>query len=194
VTLNPDDTELDALAAQARAVRQLDEPALRALVGRAHGGERQALRDLVEQQLASVLDAALAQRDTDLEVGELYQEGSIAAMVAVEEYVARDGRPAGLRDYVHRVVAAHLETVVERDKARRHDEERLLADAQLVEAAELVLRRELGRNATPTEVAARLDWPPERVEAIELMLGAAREIFDTEIALYLDDDEDRGQG
>ena len=187
---NPDDTELDALASQARAVIPLGEAGIGRLISAAHGGDQQAQRDLVEQQLGAVLDAALAQRATDLDVGELYQEGSIAAMVAVDEYVAREGRAAGLRGYVHRVVAAHLEMVVERDKTRRSDEQRLLADAQLVEAAEIVLRRELGRPATPVEVAARLEWPPERVEAIDQMLGAAREIFDSEIALYLDDTDD----
>jgi hypothetical protein len=90
---------------------------------------------------------------------------------------------------VQKVVGAHLDDVVEREKERHAAEAKLVEDAQLVEAAELVLRREMRRMPTAVEVAARLEWPPERVEAIELMLASAREIFDGEIAQYLDDGE-----
>lgn len=184
-----DDTELDALAAQVRSVPRLSDEEISGLISAAHDGDQEARRNLVEQQLATVLDAAMASRDTDLDVGELYQEGSVAATVAVEEYVSREGRAAGLRGYVERVVSTHLDDVVARDKARHEEEEKLIADARLVESAELVLRRELGRSPTPVEVAARLQWPPEKVEAIDQILAAARELFDEEIALYLDEDD-----
>lgn len=189
MSVEPDDTELDALAAQVRSFPHLDDIELMGLLDAAHDGDQEAQRYLVEQQLGSVLDAALAHRGGGIDVVELYQEGSVAATIAVEEYVVRGGRPDGMRHYVDRVVGAHLDSIIERETLRQQDERKLVEEVQLVESAEIVLRRELGRQPTPTEVAARLEWPPERVEALDQMLHVAREIFDSDIALYLDDDE-----
>jgi hypothetical protein len=45
---------------------------------------------------------------------ELFQEGSVAAVAAVDEYLCRDAGIAGLAGHVRRMVATHLDLMVER--------------------------------------------------------------------------------
>ncbi|MDQ2959809.1 MAG: hypothetical protein M3R48_01970 [Candidatus Dormibacteraeota bacterium] len=186
----PDDTELDALSAQVRAFTPLPE----AEVGRLLAETRNApmgggAARLVEQSLAQVLDAVLGRRAPGIDVMDLYQEGSVAATVAVGEYAARGGEPAGLRPYVARVVNTFLDDVVEREEVQRVADALLVEQAKLAEAAELTLRRALGREPTTLELAGVLQWPPERVEVVVDALRLARARYDSEIVEYLDDDE-----
>jgi DNA-directed RNA polymerase specialized sigma subunit len=186
----PDDTELDALSAQVRAFAPLPDTEVERLLGEvraAPGGGGAAL--LVEQSLAQVLDAVLGRRATGIDVMDLYQEGSVAATVAVGEYAARGGGAAGLRTYVARVVNAFLDDVVEREEAQRVADALLVEQAKLAEAAELTLRRTLEREPTILELAGLLQWPPERVEVVVDALHLARARYDSEIVEYLDDDE-----
>lgn len=182
-----DDTELDALAAQVRGFPVLDHSTLAGLLSEARSGVADARVRLIEQQLPAVLAAALAHRSSSVDVLDLYQEGSVAATVAVEEYVVHDGDAAGLRAYVARVVSRHLDNLIEREEEQRRADARLVDDAELLQAAELVLRRELRRPATAVEVGARLGWSAARVDEVGHMLVSAREGFDEEILQYLDE-------
>ncbi|MBV8193978.1 MAG: hypothetical protein JOY80_00470, partial [Candidatus Dormibacteraeota bacterium] len=135
-----------------------------------------------------VLDESLARRDRGVDVIDLYQEGTLAAIVAVTEYSSRGGAAAGLRGYVTRVVAAHLDDAIEEVELDRKADEAFVRDAQLYETAEVSLRRELGRSATATELAAALEWPEERVTVVAEAVMNARELWDSEIVEYLDDE------
>lgn len=187
MTSRPDDTVLDALSAQARAYPELPEHEVEDLLV-AGRSAREPQRSLVEHHLSLVLDSAIAHRDRGVELFDLFQEGSVAATVAVEEYVGRGGSAAGLRAYLARVVDAHLESVIEQQEAAKAEERRMVEDAQLLETAEITLRKRLGREATPTEIAAMLEWSKERVDLVGQMLVSAREIFDEDILQYLDDE------
>jgi DNA-directed RNA polymerase sigma subunit (sigma70/sigma32) len=182
-----DDTLLDFLAAQVRAHPELSAQRADELIAAAHDGDSAARDALVQHSLGPVLDEAVAHADRGLEVVDLYQEGSVAATVAIDALVERRGSGAHLSRYIRKVVAAHLDSVVEREEALAAEEALIVRDAQLLEAAEVTLRRRLGRRPTDIEVAAVLDWPPERVELVSRMLATARETFDEEIAEYLDD-------
>jgi DNA-directed RNA polymerase specialized sigma subunit len=150
---------------------------------------------LVEQQLGTVLAAVLARRRPDLDVMDLYQEGSIAATVAVAEYVARGGPPQGLQPYVKRLVEKFLDGVIEREAAQRVADALLVENVKLLEAADLVLRSRFEREPTTLELAAALNWTPEAVEVVGASLRLAREQYDAEIIEYLDDaDDETGDG
>jgi RNA polymerase sporulation-specific sigma factor len=193
MSVRDDDTELDALASLARTRPALSGPVLDGLIAAAHGGDHQARADLVEHSLSAVLAEAVAHRNRGVEVTDLFQEGSVAAVVAVEEYVERAGPGADLGPYVRHVVAGHLDRLVEREQALAAEAAALVEDTRLLEVAQVALRQELGHEPTSIELAAVLLWPIERVELIAETLATARERFDSEIVEYLDDEDDGTQ-
>lgn len=185
-----DDSPLDALAAQARSYPPLPHDQVAELLGRVHDrrGEAAATATLVRHHLAVVLDAALERRDRGLEVGDLYQEGSVAVVTAIDEYARRSGEPAGLRAYVSRVVALYLDAALEREEEERKAGEAFVRDAQTYELVEVELRHRLAREPTSTEMAAALEWSVEHTEMVAEMLGEARALNDESLVPYLDDD------
>jgi len=185
-----DDTELDALAAQVRAFPPMSAQETGWLLTAARDGSDSARERLVDQQLRRALDEAITRGNRGLEVVDLYQEGALAAVVAVSEYASRGGPPAGLGAYVSRVIGTHLEDVLEEAARERESENALVRDAELYETAEVALSHELGRSATVVELAALLEWPEERVALVGEMLNTAREMYDADIVQYLDDESD----
>ena len=185
-----DDTVLDALAVHAKMHPELSEEAADHLIAAARAGDAAARGMLVAHSLGSVFDQAVAHRDHGIEGVDLFQEGSVAATVAVDEYVARGGSGARLAVYVRRVVGNHLDQVVEREKAASAEASAIIEDTRLLEAALTTIRQRMGREPTETELAALLQWAPERVELIAGVLATARERFDTEIVQYLDSEVD----
>jgi DNA-directed RNA polymerase sigma subunit (sigma70/sigma32) len=183
-----DDTELDSIAAQARswAALSLDDVAL-LLADVRERGDGQARERLVEHHLGIALDEALARGDRGIELADLYQEGTLATLVAVAEFAERAGRPTGLAAYVARVVGTHLEHVIEAAELERRSSEAFVRDAELYEVAEVALRQKLERPATTTELAAILEWPEERVVIVGDMLNAARKLADADLTQYLDE-------
>jgi DNA-directed RNA polymerase sigma subunit (sigma70/sigma32) len=187
----PDDTELDAIAAQVRSVRPLPEAELVVLLERARSAPSELTTGrLVEQHLAAVLDAVLARRGQGVDLMDLYQEGSIAATVAVGEFAVRGGDPAALRGYVARVVDTFLDDVIKREAAQKLADALLVEQVKLLEAAEVLVRRRLEREPTTLELAAALEWTPDTVEVVRAVLHTAREAYDTEIVDFLDDADD----
>lgn len=186
--MKSDDGDLTSLTAQVRSYPPLDLPEVgRLLPAAAVAGPEQ--ERLVQDQLGVGLDEALARRDRGVEVIDLYQEASVAAIVAVAQYSARGGAPDGLRHYVSRVIGAHLEDAIEQAELDRNADEAFARDAEAYEAAEVSLRHELARSATTTELAAQLQWPEERVALVADAVNRARELWDSEIVDYLDDDD-----
>ena len=185
------DTELDAIAAQARSHPPLPPAELAPLLleARAQPGGTASGR-LVEHHLTVALDEALARRGRGVPVGDLYQEASIALVVAIEEYAAREGDAQGLRAYVDRVVALHLEAALEKEATAVAAELAMVRDTELLSVAEVRLRRELGRAATALELGGLLMWPPERVETVSAVLHQAQGQYDLELLEFLDDVED----
>jgi DNA-directed RNA polymerase sigma subunit (sigma70/sigma32) len=190
-----DDTELDAIAAQVRSFAPMPNAELMSLLDdarRSPSGD--AMGRLVEQQLGTVLDAVLARRGQGVDLMDLYQEGSIAATVAVREYATRGGAAPGLRAYVVRVVDTFLDDVIKREAAQRLAGAMLVEQVKLLEVAEIALRRRLEREPTTLELAAALEWMPETVEVVGAALHQARDAFDTDIVDFLDDLDDSDAG
>lgn len=188
------DSPLDTIAAQARSYPPLPDAEVAELLGRVqeHRGAGAATATLVRHHLALALDAALERRDQGLEVGDLYQEGSVAVVTAIDEYARRGGDAAGLRPYVRRVVELHLDAAVEREAEERAAGEAFVRDAQRYELAEADLRHRLSRDPTPVEIAAALEWSVEHVDTVAEMLAEARALNDEALLPYLDDDAPDG--
>ncbi len=196
-TRHTDDTVLDALAAEVRANPPLGAAEVAALLARArtdpHG---EAAAALVEHHLFLCLEVALKKPSAQLEVADLFQEGSVALVAAVSDYAEAGGDAAGLREHLRTAVSRHVDAVAA-EAARRHDDdEAFVRDIRLLEAAEVELRHRLGRDATAREVAAILEWEEERVAVVAAMLSEARALNDASLLAYLDDldDVDRAAG
>lgn len=188
-----EDSPLDAIAAQVRAYPPLPLDEVDALLQRTHTtGGNAAAAELVRHHLSVALDAALQRKDKGLDVGDLYQEGSIAVVTAVDEYAQRGGNAAGLRSYVERVVALHLDAALEREAGEREAGEAFVRDAQRYELVEVEMRHRLDRQPTPVEMAAALEWSVEHVETVAEMLSEARALNDESLLPYLDDTEESG--
>jgi DNA-directed RNA polymerase sigma subunit (sigma70/sigma32) len=184
-----DRLEVAELREQVRSYGTIEPAEVSRLLADVRGDEASPSRQrLVEHHLEIALDEAELHSDRGIEVGDLFQEGTLAVMAAVQEYAVRDGPASGLAAFTRRVVAAHLDAVVEAAELEQRSEEAFVRDAQLLEIAEVGMRRRLGREATPTELASLLEWPPERVEIMAGMLAAARSLYDRDIAQYLDDE------
>jgi DNA-directed RNA polymerase sigma subunit (sigma70/sigma32) len=190
-----DDTELDAIAAQVRSSSPLTDAELTSLLHEARRSPAgPAGASLVEHQLATVLDSALARRGRGVDVIDLYQEGTLAAAVAIGEYAGREGTAAGLERYVARLVGVFLDDVIKREAEQKLADTLLVEQVKLLEAAELALRRRLEREPTALELAAALEWTPEVVEVVGAVLHRARDLYDSEIVDYLDDVDESDAG
>jgi DNA-directed RNA polymerase sigma subunit (sigma70/sigma32) len=184
------DSPLDTIAAQARSYPPLPDDEVRALLERTHGsGGKAAAAKLVRHHLNVALDAAMQRREQGLELGDLYQEASIAVVTAVDEYARRHGEAEGLRRYVERVVALHLDTALAREAEERAAADAFVRDAQRYELVDVELRHQLGRVPTPVELAAALQWSVDKVEAVGEMLAEARALNDESLLPYLEDGE-----
>lgn len=183
------DTNLDALAAQVRSHPPLPAERVDELLEKArrqHDGG--AIAELVEHNLGIALDAAIAHRAHHVEVVDLFQEGSTAIVEGVTEYVA-SSRAGGLEDHLRRAVDKRLDAVTAAADRAFDEEQAVLLDAQVFEAADVALHTELGRPPTVVELAALLEWSAPRVELAAAMLAEARLLHDQSLLPFLDDVE-----
>ena len=183
--------DLEVLEAKVRSLPALTESATDRLLDdvRVHG-RGPALDELVEHQLASILQLAEARSGKGVEVGDLTQEGTIAGVVAVLEYAGQGGPASGLDRFVSRLVASHMDDTIELAAIERAGDEAFVRDTEIYEAAEIRTRHELGRNPTVLELAVELGWPEERVAIVGAILNDARARYDSEIVEYLDDTDE----
>jgi DNA-directed RNA polymerase specialized sigma subunit len=189
------DTALDSLAAQVRSRPPLPLDEIAGLLRQARAeGEGPARTALVEHHLNLALDAALANGDHGIDVGDLYQEASVAVVTAVAEYAARSDDAAGLSAYVRRVVELHVDAAVRREETERETCAAFVRDSRLLDAVEVEMRHRLGRPATELELASVLGWSQERVEMMTRLLEEARERNDESLIPFLDDLDEGGDG
>jgi DNA-directed RNA polymerase sigma subunit (sigma70/sigma32) len=183
-----DVSDREILDAKVRSLPALSEEATADLLAEVRvQGRGPALDTLVEHQLAATIELAEARHGKGVEVGDLTQEGTIAAVVAVLEYAGQGGAASGLDRFVGRLVASHMDDTIELAAIERAGEEAFVRDTEFYEAAEIRARHEFGREPTTIELAAELGWPEERVAIVGTILNDARARYDSEIVEYLDD-------
>jgi DNA-directed RNA polymerase sigma subunit (sigma70/sigma32) len=181
-------SDREMLVAKVRTLPPLSEQAAAGLLAEVRAnGRGPALDELVEHQLAAIIELAEARRGKGVEVGDLTQEGTIAGVVAVMEYAGQGGPASGLDRFVSRLVASHMDDTVELAAIERASDQAFVRDTEIYEAAEVRARHEFGREPTVVELAAELGWPEERVAIVGSMLAEARARYDSEIVEYLDD-------
>ena len=152
------------------------------------GRERDAAnRRLIEHNLYLVLEAALERKERGVPFGDLFQEGTVGLISAVEHYQPAQGAfHARLK---HAITATMDDVVAQTQEAQKNDEAFVVA-CRVLESAQRLLAGRLGREATPLELARLLHWEEARVNVILAMLAEARVVHDQELLDYLDDLED----
>jgi DNA-directed RNA polymerase sigma subunit (sigma70/sigma32) len=181
-----DDDEDDYRAQVARYPRLSNEEERRLLATR--GSERDAANQrLIEHNLYLVLEAALARKQRGVPFGDLFQEGTVGLISAVEHY--QPGQGAFQARLVHVIAVTMDDVVAQTEEAQRNDEAFVVA-CRVLESAQRLLAGRLGRVATPLELAKLLHWEEARVNVILEMLAKARVVHDQELLDYLDDLEE----
>jgi RNA polymerase sigma factor (sigma-70 family) len=182
----PQDEEHEIQAQLARYPRLSHEEERRFLS--THGADRDAAnRVLIEHNLHLVLEAAQARKGRGVAFGDLFQEGTVGLISAVEHYKPADG--AFHARLLHVIAATMDDVLAQTDEAQRNDEAFVIA-CRLLESAQRLLSERLDRPATPAELAKLLQWEEARVNVILAMLGEARTTHDQELLDYLDDLDD----
>jgi RNA polymerase sigma factor (sigma-70 family) len=146
-----------------------------------------ANRTLIEHNLYLVLEAAEARKHRGVSFGDLFQEGTVGLISAVEHYQPSDG---GFNARLAHVIGVTMDDVLaQTEEAQRNDEAFVIA-CRLLESAQRLLSERLDRPATPAELAKLLQWDEGRVNVILAMLGEARTTHDQELLDYLDELDD----
>jgi len=142
-----------------------------------------ANRTLIEHNLHLVVEAAQARKEHGVPFGDLFQEGTVGLISAVEHYQPGDG---GFHArLVHAVAVTMDDVLAQTEEAQRNDEAFVIA-CRLLESAQRLLSERLGRVATPAELAKLLQWEEARVNVILEMLHGAEVVHDQELLDYLD--------
>ena len=142
-----------------------------------------ANRTLIEHNLHLVVEAAQARKEHGVPFGDLFQEGTVGLISAVEHYQPGDG---GFHArLVHAIAVTMDDVLAQTEEAQRNDEAFVIA-CRLLESAQRLLSERLGRAATPAELAKLLQWEEARVNVTLEMLHGAEVVHDQELLDYLD--------
>ena len=152
------------------------------------GAERDtANRTLIEHNLYLVLEAAEARKREGVSFGDLFQEGTVGLISAVEHYMPGDGQ---FHDRLLDVIGVTMDDVLAQTEEAQRNDEAFVVACRLLESAQRLLSERLGRPATPPELAKLLQWEEARVNVILDMLRGARDTHDQELLDYLEDLDD----
>jgi len=150
----------------------------------AQGMERDAAnRTLIEHNLHLVVEAAQARKGRGVAFGDLFQEGTVGLISAVEHYKQGDG---GFHARLLHAIAVTMDDVLAQTQEAQRNDEAFVIACRLLESAQRLLSERLGRAATPAELAKLLQWEEARVNVILEMLRGAQVVDDQELLDYLD--------
>jgi RNA polymerase primary sigma factor len=174
------------LRRQAGATAPLREGEQASLLEKSGRGDKTSQDRLVAANLSMVIRLAEAREEKGLSVPDLVQEGSLGLVEAVRTFAA-----SGEADFAHfaeRKVGGQMDAAIEAEAAAVREGELLVAAASDYERTELLLRRELGRDATEKQIAEKLEWTVERTRYVAQVVADARRRHDEELLEFIDPD------
>ncbi|MDQ2943070.1 MAG: hypothetical protein M3R21_05295 [Candidatus Dormibacteraeota bacterium] len=136
--------------------------------------------------LSLVIQLADARGPQPLSAPDLVQEGSIGLVEAVRSY-ANSGAP-DFRRFAEQLIVEKMEAAIAAEAAVVRDAELLVAAATDYERTELLLGRELHRDATEKELAEKLEWTVDRTRYVAEVVAEARRRHDEELLAFIDPD------
>src|ERR1700682_2707823 len=158
-------------------------------------GDKASQDRLVAANLDLVIRLAAHHEAQGLSMPDLVQEGSIGLVEAVRTFAG--SRQEDFLAFAERLITAQLDRATAAEAAAVRDAELLVAAATDYEHAQVVMRRELHREPTESEVAEKLEWTVERTRYVAQVVGEARRRHDVEMLEFIDpaaidfDDDER---
>lgn len=150
-------------------------------------GDRGARGSLTEAHLGWVVSEAEKRAGRGLSQSDLFQEGTIGLMHAIATF--RGGGEADFEAFAREQVAGHMDHALREEQRTVRNGEMLLQAARDYEAAEMSLKRELGRDGTDAELAKKLEWSLERTIGIGELVAEARRRYDEEMLQFLEPED-----
>lgn len=181
-----DDAVLRDVRKQARLSPPLDAAEERRLLELAARGDKPSQERLVAAKLEMVVRLAEARDDKGLSVPDLVQEGSIGLVDAVQSFL-RSGAP-DFDAFAERKVGEQMDAAIAAEAEAVRDGELLVAAANDYERTELLLRREIHRPPTASEIAEKLEWTVDRTQYVASVVAEARRRHDEELLEFIDPD------
>jgi RNA polymerase sigma factor (sigma-70 family) len=183
----PEENSSNRLRELAEEAGRTSKPApdeRRHLLEAAAEGDGPAQDRLFRSNLEMVIRQAAARGDRGLSVEELVQEGSLGLIRAIRDFAdsGREDFEAFARDRV----GESMEAALREEEASAEEALKLVADAESYDRAEAIVRRDLGRQPTDSELAQKLEWTAERTHLIGELVKDARRRHDEELVRYLD--------
>jgi RNA polymerase primary sigma factor len=179
-----DAAALRELRRQARAFGPLEASEQQRLLERSVLGDRASEERLVAASLGLIIRLADARGDQGLSVSDLVQEGSLGLVEAVRTFA--DSGERDFAAFAEQKIGDQMEAAIAAEAAAVRDAKLLVAAATDYERAELVLARELHREATIAEIAEKLEWTVERARYVEQVVVEARRRHDEELLNFID--------
>jgi RNA polymerase nonessential primary-like sigma factor len=176
------DGEVADYRAQVAGYPRLSNEEERRLLATSGQDRDAANRTLIEHNLYLVLEAAEARKKRGVPFGDLFQEGTVGLISAVEHYKPGEG---DFHDSLVRVIGATMDDVLAQTEAAQRNDQAFVTACRLLESAQRLLSGRLGRPATPAELAKLLQWEEARVNVVLEMLREARVVHDQELVDYL---------
>jgi RNA polymerase primary sigma factor len=183
-TLDSDAAAMRELIRQIQSENPLAAEEESQLLQRAALGDRASQDRLVAAHLDLVIRLAEARGPQRLSVADLVQEGSIGLVEAVRSFANTD--QADFKTFAEQLVTLRMDDAIAAEAAAVHDAELLVAAATDYERTVLVLRRELQRDATESELAEKLEWTIERTRYVAEVVADARRRHDEEMLQFID--------
>ena len=183
-SFDSDGAALRDLIQQIQAATPLSAAEERTLLERAAVGDKGSQDRLVAAYLDLVIRLAAARGEQPLSVPDLVQEGSIGLVEAVR-YFASSG-DSDFQRFAERLVDEKIDAAIAAEAASVRDAGLLIAAATDYERTDLVMRRELGREATEAELAEKLEWTVERTRYVAHVVADARRRHDEELLAFID--------
>jgi RNA polymerase primary sigma factor len=181
-----DDVVMRELRKQARLNPALEASEQDRLLARSAAGDKASRDRIVAANLGLVIRLAEAREDKGLSVPDLVQEGSLGLVDAVVTFP--DSGAKDFQAFAEARIAGHMDAAIAAEAAAVRDAELLVAAANDYEKTELLLRRELHRPATASEIAEKLEWTVERTQYVAQVVADARRRHDEELLQFIDPD------
>jgi RNA polymerase primary sigma factor len=171
-------------------IRQVDATSLlsqgeqKQLLERAALGDKASQERLVAANLGLVIRLAGERGQQSLSTPDLVQEGSIGLVEAVRSFAASGEHD--FASFAERQIGAQMDQAIATEVAAVRDAQLLVMAATDYEHTELVLRRELDRAPTESELAEKLEWTVERTRYVARVVADARRRHDEELLEFID--------
>ncbi len=185
------------LMRQADAIRPLNGDEQEQLLQRAGLGDKASQERLVAVNLGLVIRLAAERDQQGLSTPDLVQEGSIGLVEAVRSFA--DSGASEFASYAEQRIRNQMDEAIAIEATPVRDAELLVAAATDYEHALLVMRLELVREPTESELAEKLEWTVERTRYVARVFADARRRHDEELLEFIDpaaidfDDDERSE-